>query len=155
MRSRRRSLVQLESLPASQSRVGHPVTSCRRRGLGTTPRWEEPFSASQGREAEWPTAQNCLRIWPCDSKGIRTSRIGARQAGNAAHTGGGLERVGGPSRQRYGERGMKLNEVQRAALEARDRGWSVIPLAPRSKNQPRVKWARYQQELPSQRDVTR
>jgi hypothetical protein len=45
--------------------------------------------------------------------------------------------------------------MQRAALESRELGWSVIPIAPMRKDRPLVKWAQYQNELPSDRDLTR
>jgi hypothetical protein len=48
---------------------------------------------------------------------------------------------------------MTLNQMQRAALESRELGWSVIPIAPKSKNRPLVKWTQYQRELPSQREL--
>jgi hypothetical protein len=50
---------------------------------------------------------------------------------------------------------MILNEIQRAAFESRELGWSVIPIAPRRKDRPLVKWAQYQNELPSDRDLTK
>jgi Bifunctional DNA primase/polymerase, N-terminal len=50
---------------------------------------------------------------------------------------------------------MNLNTMQRAGLQARERDWPVIPLAPGTKNRPLVEWTPYQTRLPTELELVR